>query len=36
MDSIVYEIAQSSGATDQSIFLQKNWIIFYCIENGGT
>ena len=26
MDSIVYEIAQSSGATDQSIFLQKNWI----------
>ena len=26
MDSIVYEISQSSGDTDQSIFLQKNWI----------
>lgn len=26
MDSIVYEISQSSGASDQSIFLQKNWI----------
>ena len=25
MDSIVYEISQSSGATDQSIFLQKSW-----------
>lgn len=25
MDSIVYEISQSSGAADQSIFLQKSW-----------